>query len=201
MLDITWLADANLAASNTFGVKGISANANGRMTWSRANEWIAAMNTANYLGYGDWRLPNVIDTGVPGCDFALTGTDCGWNVDLSTGEMAHLYYSTLGNLGYYTSGSLTGGACLVAPNYCLTNPGPFSNLQPPNLYWSGASYAPAPAKAWAFGFGGGSQGAYDVNSDYRAWAVRSGDVVPVPGAVWLLGSALGVLGALRRKLR
>lgn len=52
---ITWISDANLAASNTFGTAGI--NANGTMNWDTANTWIANMNTANYLGFDDWRLP------------------------------------------------------------------------------------------------------------------------------------------------
>lgn len=47
-LGISWLADANLAVTNAFGVTGI--NANGSMDWSTAQSWIAAMNTANYLG-------------------------------------------------------------------------------------------------------------------------------------------------------
>ena len=67
------------------------------------------MNTANYLGTNDWRLPTVTDTGGSGCsDYGYTGTDCGWNVDLSTGEMAHMYYSTLGNMpSRNTGGGLT----------------------------------------------------------------------------------------------
>jgi len=51
---LIWTADANLATSATFGVTGI--NANGTMTWDKAQEWIAAMNTANYGGANDWRL-------------------------------------------------------------------------------------------------------------------------------------------------
>ena len=57
VLNITWLADANLADTNDFGVAGI--NANGTMTWDKAQEWIGAMNTANYLGTNTWRLPTV----------------------------------------------------------------------------------------------------------------------------------------------
>ena len=197
VLNITWLANANLAASNTFGVTGITVN--GTMSWAKANEWIAAMNTANYLGYNDWRLPAVIDTGTPGCNAAYTGTDCGYNVDLSTGEMAHLYYSTLGNVGYYdTSGNPTG--CPGDPNYCLTSTGPFSNLQP-LYYWSGTVYAPAPGSlAWDFLFGSGYQGSTYQGLAFPAWAVRSGDIVPVPAAVWLFGSAMGVFGIVRRRV-
>jgi hypothetical protein len=59
--NITWIADANLAASNTFGVAGI--NASGGMSWSTANSWIAAMNAdggTGYLGFNDWRLPTTL---------------------------------------------------------------------------------------------------------------------------------------------
>lgn len=58
-LGITWLADANLAGSNTFGVSGISIlpSSAGQMNWGTAQNWIVAMNNANYLGYNDWRLP------------------------------------------------------------------------------------------------------------------------------------------------
>jgi len=200
VLDITWLADANLAASNTFGVTGIYPA--GYMSWAKANEWIAAMNTANYLGVNDWRLPNIIDTGAAGCEgTAYIGTDCGYNVDLSTGEMAHMFYSTLGNTGAYTtSGSLTGCGS-TAPYYCLTNTGPFSNLQP-GIYWSGTTYAPLTNYAWHFRFSIGYQSYSNKNSAYYVWAVRPGDIaaVPVPAAVWMLGSALGVLGLVRRKI-
>lgn len=198
-LNISWIADANLAATNTFGVADITAY--GAMGWSTANKWIGAMNGANYLGKSDWRLPTVTDTGTPGCDFAWTGTDCGFNVDPSTGEMAHLFYSTLGNTAYYdTSGVITGNTCNLGPNYC--NTGPFSNLQT-SLYWSGTTTTvPYSGYAWLFRFDLGYQGP-DTNYYYYAWAVRPGDiggaVVPVPGAVWLLGSALGVMGVLRRR--
>ena len=120
-LNITWLANANLAASNTFGVSGI--NANGTMDWDLAKLWIAAMNTANYLGYNDWHLPTVTDTGTSGCNFANSGTDCGYNVDTDTGEMAHLFYDELGNKAFRdTSGATQSG-------YGLTSTGPFSNFQ------------------------------------------------------------------------
>ncbi len=73
-LNITWLANANLADTQNFGVSGIDAN--GRMTWYTAQIWIGAMNTANYLGYNDWRLPTTIDignNGVSGSAYDGTG--------------------------------------------------------------------------------------------------------------------------------
>lgn len=203
-LDITWLADANLADTNDFGVTGIGFN--GTMTWGKANEWISAMNTAAYLGAGDWRLPFITDTGASGCDLAFTGTDCGWNVQTKSGstvysEMAHLFYDTLANTGEYdTGGTFTG--CAGFPNNCLTNTGPFSNLQA-NYYWTGAEYAPDTENAWEFNFGASSQYFELKSSGLYAWAVRSGDIalVPVPGAMWLFGGALALLGAARRRTR
>ena len=53
--NITLIADANLAASNTFGTADIDSD--GSMTWDTASDWIANMNAANYLGFNDWRFP------------------------------------------------------------------------------------------------------------------------------------------------
>ena len=201
-LDITWLADANLADTSNFGVSGIAFN--GAMTWDTANDWIAALNTAAYLGASDWRLPFMADTGAPGCDLGFTGTDCGYNVQTKSGptvysEMAHLFDVTLGNSSLYdTSGTLIG--CAGFPNFCLGNAGPFSNLQA-NYYWTGTQYAPDTANAWYFNFGASSQYPEIKSSELYAWAVSPGDIapVPVPGAVWLFGGALALLGAVRRR--
>jgi hypothetical protein len=212
VLDITWLADANLADTETFGVTGI--NADGSMvSTTKANEWIAAMNTANYLGRSDWRLPNIVDTGTPGCNGSYGGTDCGYNVQTKSApvdsyqagqtvysEMAHLYSITLGNMpSYDTSGN--SNDCSGFPPYCLTSTGPFSNLQADG-YWSGTPYAPDPNNdAWVFYFYSGGQGVNFQSAVFHAWAVSPGDIaaIPVPGAVWLLGSALGLLGVVRRR--
>lgn len=172
VLDITWVADANLADTTSFDVLAI--NANGTMYWDQANEWISAMNAAAYLGKSDWRLPTVTDTGSSGCNAAFTGTDCGYNVDLATGEMAHMFYSTLGNTAYFnTSGGVTG--CPGSPSYCLTNTGPFSNLQPYN-YWSGTQYAPTASLAWNLNFRTGNQLNSPKSDVFYAWPVRAGDI-------------------------
>jgi hypothetical protein len=194
VLNITWLADANAGAGSIYD-DGYSAT-DGRMTWASAQAWMGSMNTANYLGTSTWRLPTIIDTGAPGCNWANTGTDCGWNVDLSSSEMAHMYYSTLGNLAYCT----TGGSCPQA-GWGLSSTGLFSNLQPDG-YWSSTTSVFESTAAWVFGFGTGGQADDDKSALYYAWAVSSGDaLVPVPAAVWMFGSALGVLGLVRRKVR
>ncbi|RMD60607.1 DUF1566 domain-containing protein, partial [Candidatus Parcubacteria bacterium] len=136
-------------------------------------------------------------------------TDVGYNITApgtayagsTASEMAYLFYNTLGNTGLYdTSGNPTG---CTAPDYCLTNTGPFRNLQP-YFYWSGLEYAPDTDGAWYFLFNYGNQYADHKDVDHFAWAVRSGDVVvPIPAAIWLFGSGLlGLVGlGLRRRPR
>ena len=56
--DVTWLANANLAASETFGVKGI--NPSGSMSYETAKLYVQAMNKAKYLNRQDWTLPATV---------------------------------------------------------------------------------------------------------------------------------------------
>ncbi len=193
VLDVTWLADANYAQTSGYDVDG-------RMSWADAQTWIGTLNSANNLGVNDWRLPTATDTGIPGCNFAYFGTDCGYNVDLSTGEMAHMFYSTLGNTSAYGTSGVATGCAFGGEPYCLTNPGPFLNVQT-GSYWSGIEYANITSNAWDFYFDTGIQTTDNKSNGNYAWAVRSGDiaVVPVPAAAWLFGGALGLLGMMKRR--
>jgi len=58
-LDITWIANANLSESNTFGAHLVTDPIGGNpgTTWQSSQAWISGMNTAGYLGFRDWRLP------------------------------------------------------------------------------------------------------------------------------------------------
>jgi len=88
-----WLADANLAVTNSFGLTygadlgtypsdasgyhGVI-NADGTMNWPGARFWIDAMNAdggAGYLGYNDWRLPTTAP--VNGTNFQLASSNNG----------------------------------------------------------------------------------------------------------------------------
>jgi hypothetical protein len=193
VLNVTWLANANLAQTETFGVEGIKES--GFMTRDKSFEWIAAMNTASYLGVNDWRLPTWTDSGPTGCDFSYSGTDCGWNADTSTGEMASLFYDTLGNLALYdTAGNFP------QSGYGLTNSGPFANIQS-YYYWADTESASDPSEAWYFHLNFGSQNDAKKDLNRNAWAVRSGDIaaVPIPAAAYLFASGLAILGWFRRR--
>jgi len=191
-LNITWLADANYAQTSGY-------DADGLMNWADSMAWVDTLNTANHLGANTWRLPSVTDTGEPGCVDRVSysnGDDCGFNVDTSTGEMASLFYDTLGNLARYdTMGN-------EQTDWGLVNTGPFSNIG--NLYWSETVYALYPEyESWVFSFLYGGQLNHHQANTFGAWAVMDGDigttVVPLPAAVWLFGSAVAGLGWMRRK--
>lgn len=202
VLGITWLADANSGAGSSYDDIGTfyESTTDGRMSWINANAWAASLNP-----YGSditgWRLPTTTDTGAPGAQCTYSGTDCGFNVNTASSEMANMFYVTLGDKAYYTttgSGSQAG--------WGLTNTGPFSNIQP-NAYWSITEYALSTSIAWDFNFGSGDQYNDDKTNMYSAWAVHAGDVgvaipsaVPVPAAAWLFGSGLlGLIGISRQK--
>jgi len=184
--NLTWLADANYAQTSGYDTDGL-------MSWTDADAWATALEVA---GVGGWRLPDTIDVDNDG---TTQGVDAGYNITTHS-ELSNMFYNVLGNSAYFhPDGYFT--ECYVAPDYCLSNTGPFSNLQPFN-YWS-MEYAPNPSYyAWAFQMGSGNQGNRFKGSTGYAWAVQTGDIgaVPIPAAVWLFGSGLvGLIGVARRK--
>jgi hypothetical protein len=136
--------------------------------------WYQAMNWADnlvYGGYDDWRLP-------------------------SYDEMDHLFYVELGAEPWHTE------VIKENSNYDL-----FSNFQF-NAYWT--SDEVQDPQQW-----GDAAYIYDTlygvhnyyvpkDGEWYAWAIRDGDVtapssVPVPGAIWLMGSGLLGLMSLRKR--
>ncbi len=165
---------------------------------------------------GNWRLPKVNDNGNDGCNnWGYSGTDCGFNVDTSTGELAHLFYDELDNLALYdTSGKLR------RSGYGLKNTGPFDNLKSYYRYWYGTNYKNKyylrhPDFAWFFDFWSGLQGGQPDNRFGVGIAVRPADVsfasstggsggaspVPEPSTLLLLGSGLAGVVSVRKGLK
>ena len=194
--NITWLRNANAGAGSSFD--SADGSADGRMTWGNAVGWAGALTVGIF---DDWRLPTVTDTGTSGCDFSYAGgTDCGYNVNTATGEMAHLFYDELGNLAACPPGDAD---CFsVQVGFGLANVGDFLNMQS-NVYWSGTEYAPSPVNAWYFYPSIGTRDTSSKNDQFYAMAVRPGDVlaaqVPEPESLLLALTALSALALVRRR--
>ncbi|HEX3453096.1 MAG TPA: hypothetical protein VHS03_00610 [Gaiellaceae bacterium] len=136
---VTWLADADLAKTETFGVPGIDRD--GSMQGATAAAWIKAMNRHAWLGRSDWRIPEN-----DGCG--------GWNCGAKAGPLGQLYYDALG---------LRQGTPVVSTPVVTAQRG-FRELQP-YLYWSCAARTvqgpcvgePVPNQG-SFSFGNGFKG-------------------------------------------
>ncbi len=151
-------------------------------TWQSQMNWAAGLGVAitSYNldpGYSvtwtdpAWRLPS-----------AGTNPQHGYNQ--TTSEMGHLYYDELGNPAH-------------GP---LNNTGGFANLID-KKYWSATEWVSDTKYIWGFDMATGAQVTLNKNNGYYGLAVRSGQVstVPIPGALWLLGSGLFGLLVVRRK--
>jgi len=113
--------------------------------------------------FSDWRLPFIVDTGTPGCNFSYVGgTDCGYQVQTKTGdtvfsELAHMFYLTLGNTPYYDADGVD-----PQNGWGLTNTGPFRDLVSANkIYWTSNEYPYDDTHqddAWVFRISDGFQG-------------------------------------------
>jgi PEP-CTERM motif len=152
-------------------------------------------------GVTGWRLPVILDTGAPGCDYATTGgTDCGYNVQTKSGgvvysELAHMYQVTLGNKpAFDESGN-------ERPQWGLTNTGPFENIKY-GSYYSRTPYLET-GNLWQFGFGTGYQGNGMQPGGSFAWLVHSGNVgaalVPEPNSKALMLFGLCAFWVARRR--
>ncbi|MBK1703618.1 DUF1566 domain-containing protein [Halochromatium glycolicum] len=174
---LTWTANANLAATVTFGVSGI--NASGTMTWDVAQAWIDAMNAANYAGANDWRLWSALNSDGTG--------PCG-GFNCTDSELGHLFYEE-GGLAPYLSFNSSSKLTDV-----------FTNMQD-FAYWSDTEDS---SYAWFFLNNGEQGGGLKVTTQY-GWAVRPGQIaaapVPVPGTALLTALGFAAMALLRRARR
>lgn len=172
-LEITWLADANFAQTSGF-------DADGEVSYDDALAWLSTLNVGGYVG---WRMPSA---NIGGSTLCTTGYNC------LNSELGHLFYVTL---GVQAGDPLTSSS---SPALSL-----FHGIQP-DAYWS-KTEAPFTYSSWQYFYAGngfqGGPGLYQPS--FHVWAVRDGDVSPVPEpAAYLLavvGLALVGVAAYRPK--
>ncbi len=195
VLDITWLQDMNAG------------------TWANVVAWADGLeyyDSVRDVTWRDWRLPKTLPVNGTTYDTNQTyngSTDQGYNISApgsvypgsTASEMAYMYYVNLGNLGQY---GIDG--TFEPLGWGLSNKGPFINLCS-HEYWSGTVHiGNTQEQAWLFDFSSGDQDFYpSEDRSFYAMAVMDGDVaaVPIPSAIWLLGSGLIGLVGFRRMFR
>jgi len=157
--------------------------------WDDYIKWASGLNTPDVLTYnfnpgvnvswaGDWRLPKTVDGSR---HYGYDGsTTAGSNI--TTSELGHLYYKSLGNLGHHDSKGQKLPGWGDEAGWGLKKKGPFTNLYT-DSYWSGTEYSIYDQHAWSFSLAFGSQSnkAYKAMNTLSAIAVRPGKVVFAPG--------------------
>lgn len=156
VLDITWLANANLAVTEAFGVAGVQAN--GTMAWDIAQTFIGAMNAedsgAGYLGVNSWR-----QVSSSGC--TSTSDPC----DDIDDELGYHFYQ---NFGAEQGSPVTQGANTQSLEL-------FGGIEV-SFYWTGTETFPGAGTAWAFNTNTGNQIGNTKIAKHYVWPVAPGMV-------------------------
>lgn len=192
-LNISWLANANAnpEPDSQWGIPGFA-------TFDEATSWAANLNVGGVTG---WHLPTInIDACGPDDPNELTiSGSCGYNVDPTTSQMAHMFSVTLGNtsIPHLDDGT-------------LTNTGPFSNLMAFG-YWFSKGYTTWQGnqqdfEGWRYSFHAGRQDPVGKSMELHSWAVHDGDVgalapVPEPETYSMMLAGLGAMALVARRRR
>jgi len=150
-------------------------DADGLMNWQDSMAWAEQLVFADH---SNWRLASYRDPAS-----AINAPCNGYNCTDS--ELAFMYYENLNGDG--TSRTTRTGI-----------PDPFINIYA--QYWSGMVVESD--FSINYHFNDGLQFYHPNSQEFAAWAVMDGDIsaVPIPAAVWLLGSGLvALLGFSKRR--
>ena len=161
--NITWLADANYAATQYKQSCGKVGSVDGKMPWPEAMRWAANLV---YGGYSDWRLSSTPPADLT-CDEKDPIGTYGYNC--VGGEMGHLFY---GNNDHGLGGK-AGQNIMVThnDNYSL-----FNNFSSFGEYWLNTDFAPLAQIALNFHTRDGFANANSKSVSLIPWPVRDGDV-------------------------
>ena len=212
ILGITWLQDANYAATLFDDTNGEEGDFRGKFTWTQALDWVAQLE---YQGYDDWRLPsaNLIGATFPGfCPSPFDGScDNGFNV--TRGELGHMFYNNLGNQAVFDTAGNSQPGGLTNAEFVDGKTGEtviFENLltgggNAATIHWYQEEFSlGAPVNAWKFNMQDGGQATELKAFSLAAWAVRDGDskMIPEPNAfAWLAICGIGLMTTNRHSRR
>jgi len=197
VLDITWLQNANYAQTSGYDSTGL-------MNWSQAMAWAVNLeyyDSVRQVTWTDWRLPHILPVNGMSYDYNNNpdgSSDNGYNIGASgsvypnsTGsEMGYMYYTNLGNLGYQDLNGNEPQLGWGLNNVSFESGGSggevvsFHNVQAHGAYTYWSENKPVGIsqtdRALYFSFINGYQSyKSEYGRDY-AWAVRDGDVIPLP---------------------
>ena len=194
VLDVTWLQDAAWhVTSNAPNV-----DANGRMLWQDAMNWVESLvyhDSVRNVDWDDWRLPRILPVNGTAYDISYSCeglTDNGYNITSPASELSYMYHVNLGGVSLV---SLVDGKCTASPGAGIDNPSPFTGIS--SGVWSRNEIPDDPARIFFVGMGNGHQNWFEKTVAKSPWAVRDGDVALAPDGEITLGD----IEVLERKVQ